>query len=87
MLGEVAWSGRSLLSTHMGDPPGTARVQRAALLRLDVTFLPADRQPRAAEVFRATYGVPVVDEELWELHRALGGPMPGDLRRASTDHG
>ncbi len=26
VVGEVAWSGRSLLSTHTGDPPGTARV-------------------------------------------------------------
>lgn len=73
VLAEVEYAGMTTHSFDLADPPGTVRVERASLLQLDVRRLPRDRQPAAVTALRGRYGVPVMDEDLHELRRALWG--------------
>ncbi len=58
VMGEVEYAGRVLPRNRFaGDPPGTVRVERARLLRLDLRHLHPDKHKAAAAALRH-YGVP-----------------------------
>ena len=74
VVGQVEYGGRiQRANFFQGDPPGTLRVERARLLRLDLRHVPVDRHATVAQALRERYGVTVVDQRLAELHAALFG--------------
>ena len=76
VMGEVEYAGSVLPSWTAVDPVGTVRVERARLLRLDITSLYSEKQSAVASALRERYGVPVIDQELCDLYLALHGrPM------------
>ncbi len=69
VVGRVEYDGVALASPDLSDPPSTLRVERARVVG-PIVVLP-EAEPFAAAI-RDRYGVRMIDQELRELHRALG---------------